>query len=408
MSESMKIIELQSENVKRLKAVRIKPDGNVVILNGNNEQGKSSVLDSIEMALRGKKFIPGEPLRQGERKGHTILDLGDIKVTRTYTKGGGGTLRVENKDGLSFPSPQKVLDKLLASVSFDPLEFTRLDAKKQLKVIQDLAGVDFTSLNEERALLYSNRTEVNRDLKRIEALVQAYVAPEITIPDEMPSSADLVQKINDAQDHNRKRTDFERQHAEKIEEVKVLKARLAEAEEAEQQMEKYLSNMDGLKEVDSLQEELSNLEATQSAFRDHKDHIRNLDEEKAIARKANTLTNKIEDIDEQKEKALKEANLPVDGLELREEGVYLNGLPFDQASGAVKIKTSVALGIKMNPKLKVLIIRDGSLLDANSLATIKIMADENDAQLWIERVGKDDESSIIIEDGEIELKKGKD
>lgn len=408
MSESMKIIELQSENVKRLKAVRIKPDGNTIILNGNNEQGKSSVLDSIEMALRGKKYIPGEPLRQGERRGHTILDLGDIKVTRTYTKGGGGTLRVENQDGLSFPSPQKVLDKLLANVSFDPLEFTRLEPKKQLKVIQDLAGVDFSKLDEERALLFSNRTEVNRDLKRIEALVQAYVASEITIPDEMPSSTDLVQKINDAQDHNRKRNDYERQHSEKVEQIKGLKARLAEAEEAEKQMTKYLSNMDGLKEIEPLQEELANIETTQSAYRDHRDHERNLDEEKAIARKANQLTNKIEDIDEQKETALKEANLPVDGLELREEGVYLNGLPFDQASGAVKIKTSVALGIKMNPKLKVLIIRDGSLLDSNSLATIKTMADENDAQLWIERVGKDDESSIIIEDGEIEIKKGKD
>ena len=88
-------------------------------------------------------------------------------------------------------------------------------------------------------------------------------------------------------------------------------------------------------------------------------------------------------------------------MELREDGVYLNGLPFEQASGAVKIKTSVALGIKMNPELKVLIIRDGSLLDANSMKTIETMADENDAQIWIERVGDKDKNAILIVDGEV-------
>ena len=49
----MKIIELQAENVKRLKAVDITPDGTLQIIGGRNAQGKSAVLDSIWLELSG-------------------------------------------------------------------------------------------------------------------------------------------------------------------------------------------------------------------------------------------------------------------------------------------------------------------------------------------------------------------
>ncbi len=43
----MKIIKLQSENIKKLKAIEIKPDSNLIQITGANAQGKTSVLDSI-------------------------------------------------------------------------------------------------------------------------------------------------------------------------------------------------------------------------------------------------------------------------------------------------------------------------------------------------------------------------
>ena len=49
----MQIVELRAENVKRLSAVTIRPTGPVVEITGKNEAGKSSVLDSIWMALGG-------------------------------------------------------------------------------------------------------------------------------------------------------------------------------------------------------------------------------------------------------------------------------------------------------------------------------------------------------------------
>lgn len=411
----MKILKLESENVKRLKAVSITPVGNTVILNGENEQGKTSVLDSIEMTLRGKKFIAPKPIRDGQKKASTKIDLGDLIVTRTYTEGGGGTLRVENKEGLSYSSPQTVLDKLLATVSFDPLEFVRMDSKAQMKVIQDLTGVDFDEMNGRRKLLYENRTDNNRELKRFEALVEAYIPPDESIPSEMPTTASIIDELDKAKNHNAQRSihieefnDAQRNHAGLLEKVEETKKYLQLAEQAVTsntafgiQLKAKIEKLGSAIELPPIQAKLDGIEEQQEAFRLAELHQKNLAEEKRLAKISNGFTTKIEAIDQEKKEALEKSDLPVKGLELREDGVYLNGLPFEQASGAVKIKTSVALGIKMNPELKVLIIRDGSLLDANSMKTIETMADENDAQIWIERVGDKDKNAILIVDGEV-------
>ena len=82
----MKIIRLTAENVKRLRAVEITPDGTLQVVTGRNAQGKSSVLDAIWLALGGgtaARDTP-RPVRDGEERASVTLDLGDLTVTRTW------------------------------------------------------------------------------------------------------------------------------------------------------------------------------------------------------------------------------------------------------------------------------------------------------------------------------------
>ena len=94
----MKIIQLHSENVKRIKAVDITPTENVIVLSGKNGEGKTSVLDSIWLALQYKAAKKGnpDPLRAGQTKGFVELDLGDYIVTRKFTPG-GSTLEIRKE-----------------------------------------------------------------------------------------------------------------------------------------------------------------------------------------------------------------------------------------------------------------------------------------------------------------------
>ena len=71
----MKIIKLEAENIQKIKAVEITPEGNTVIISGKNSQGKTSVLDSIAMALGGKNMIPQKPIRKGQKEATVKVDL---------------------------------------------------------------------------------------------------------------------------------------------------------------------------------------------------------------------------------------------------------------------------------------------------------------------------------------------
>ena len=75
----MRIIRLTASNVKRLRAVDIKPNGTLQIITGRNAQGKTSVLDAIWLALGGgqaSKDTP-RPIRDGEESASvTVLEPG--------------------------------------------------------------------------------------------------------------------------------------------------------------------------------------------------------------------------------------------------------------------------------------------------------------------------------------------
>ena len=62
----VKITAFEAENVKRIKAVQITPQINgLTVIGGNNNQGKTSVLDAIAWALGGNKYRPETAQRDG-------------------------------------------------------------------------------------------------------------------------------------------------------------------------------------------------------------------------------------------------------------------------------------------------------------------------------------------------------
>jgi DNA repair exonuclease SbcCD ATPase subunit len=101
----MKIIKLTAENVMKLSAVEIVPKDNLVLVTGENGAGKSSVLDSIVMALCGKSAIPAEPIKKGANKGKIVVELEMYRIERSFTPG-NSYLKIEGVDGSVVKSPQ--------------------------------------------------------------------------------------------------------------------------------------------------------------------------------------------------------------------------------------------------------------------------------------------------------------
>jgi hypothetical protein len=121
----------------------------------------------------------------------------------------------------------------------------------------------------------------------------------------------------------------------------------------------------------------------------------------ALEVQSGQLTKAMRDRADEVAKAIAGADLPVQGLGFGDGYVTLDGLPFSQASDAAQLRTSVALAMAMNPKLRILRIRDGSLLDEDGLRMVAEMAEARDFQVWLERVDTSGKVGIVIEDGSV-------
>jgi hypothetical protein len=161
--------------------------------------------------------------------------------------------------------------------------------------------------------------------------------------------------------------------------------------------------VDALEDADEeeIKDQMFEGEEVNKKIRANQEKGRADEELKRIQAQAKELTAQITAIDQQKTDALSKAKFPIPGLSFDENSVLFNDIPFSQAADSEKLKISVAMGLAMNPELKVLLIREGSLLDADNLKLIADMADQADAQVWIERVGEGKECSVIISDGEV-------
>ena len=166
----MNIVKLQAENIKRIVAVEIEPDGALVQITGRNGAGKSSVLDSIWWALAGERSHQSAPIRKGADTARISLDLGEVVVTRHFAKREDDSvvtrITVENAEGARFPSPQNMLDSLLGSLSFDPLAFARASDREQVEQLAGLCGVDMAAIERAHKGDYERRRDCNRDAKQ--------------------------------------------------------------------------------------------------------------------------------------------------------------------------------------------------------------------------------------------------
>lgn len=401
------IVSLEAQNVKRLKAVTITPKGHVVEIAGRNGQGKSSVLDSIMYALGGKDTFCDDPVRKGEQKATIKCDLGELSVTRTITAEGGGTLKVTDANGAALPSPQKVLDALYSTVSFDPLAFARMKPAEQRETLQRMVGLDFAALDAQRETAFAERTEAGRIVKRLEGqlagLPQHADAPAaevsvLALSKELQAATEAdaaEQRIRDAHAANKKRM-------QKIdEEIERLRAEWSELAKKNSALEEEIKRLPEPVDADELRQRIAEAEALNRKVRENAKRSEVAAELEASRKRVEALTAKIAEIDAAKEKQLAGAKFPVPGLSFSAQGVTLNGVPFEQASQAEKLKVSVAMGFALNPRLKVLLVRDGSLLDEDSLAAVAAMAQQNGGQVWVETVGKGSDISVVIEDGHV-------
>jgi DNA repair exonuclease SbcCD ATPase subunit len=417
-NQTVRVVQLKAENFKRLQAVEVTPDGNLVVISGANGQGKSSLLDAMWAAIGGAAAMKGtpRPIRDGEDHATVTVDLGDLKVTRTW-KGDKTTLRVENADGARYSSPQAVLDRLVGRLSFDPLAFAGQSERDQLATLLALVDLPFdpADIARDRQRLFDERTSVNKALRHLDAQIAALPEPAPDLPAEEVSVADLMRQLRTAQEARSaqsQRTERYKAlvdaHAQTTSRIAELRAEIARLEVdltglveeiADIRVEIDRDDTDPVALVAALEKQISEADSVNRAVRAAKDRAALMVELTHTRETSQALTDDIAALDARKAKAVAEAKMPIDGLGFNDDGVTYRGIPFAQCSSAERLRVSMAMAMAMNPTLRVIRITDGSLLDSQSMRLIEEMAADNDTQVWVEVVDESGRVGVVIEDG---------
>ena len=440
----MRVLGLQIENVKKIKAVNIVTEGDVIKIAGANEQGKTTVMDALWWAIAGTKNIQDVPIRQGQEKAHVVVDLGEMIVTRKFTAA-GSTIEVRNKEGLRYPSPQKLLDELISKFSFDPLAFAKQDKKAQMNTLlglvdlkvdlEKLSGIcgspmpakvnPLDTIKNAELFIATIKTDINRDLTRSKKTLESMAKVDFVAPVNL---ADLVKERDGLNDQQREidymRKDLAAMHNnlrdvddEIVEQTRLVNNLREQLRRAELRLQEYMDErvlefqryterevfVSKYNDIDltDINERISTADAVNKQAEAHAKYKGQLIEVAQHEAEYKMFTAKAKEIADYKSELVKNAKFPIDGLGFGDDCVEYQGLPFKQSSSAQELQVSLAIAMSENPKLRVLRINDGSLLDKKHMTVIEEMAKANDFQIWMEVVDESGKVGIWIEDGEV-------
>lgn len=422
------ILELRTKNVKRIVAVEITPEGEVVIIGGNNGQGKSSTLDSIVYGLKGKRSFPDEVVRRGTDEAEIVLRTQNFLVTRKIDSYGKVSLDLR-KDGVPIKKAvQSTLDELCEGISFDPEAFTKMSTTDQAEHLRKLVKLDLSGIDSEIDRLFSERKDANSEYQRLKGKLEGLTFYP-GLPDKEKTVSDLMTELDSVSKHNA----VQEQRMRDLDVLRgarsVVETRIKESKQKIEDLRKKIDELSSTienseKELDSIVERGVELKRQADNFvprsseellgqvklieennrKIRSNHQRESVEAEVMKAKeiSETLTKQLVGAREERHRRIASVEMPVEGLSFDDQGrVTFDGTIFSECSSAERLRVGVSIAIKSNPQLPVMLIRDGSLLDMANLKMVYEMAKNAGAQVWIERVTTDEDGAIIIEDGSV-------
>ena len=402
--ETLKINRLEIENVKRVKSVRIEPTANgLTVIGGKNNQGKTSVLDSIAWALGGDRYRPAQAQREGSITPpnlRIIMDNGLI-VER---KGKNSDLKVTDPSGKK--SGQQLLNEFVEQLALDLPKFIDANEKEKARILLNIIGVGdrLAVMDKEEQELYNRRLAVGQiaDRKEKFAKEQPYY-PEA--PKELVSATELIRKQQDilAQNgENQRKRDklhqLEQEYQKVIEELENL-LRRQKALEADLEIAKTSAADLTDQSTKELEESILSIEEVNRKVRANLDKDKAEEDAKEYRRQYRELTKQIEDMRQSKADLLNNADLPLPGLSVKEGELTYNGFKWDSMSGSDQLRVAAAIVWKLNPRCGFVLLDKLEQMDTDTLNEFGQWLEAEGLQAIATRVSTGGECSIIIEDG---------
>lgn len=408
---TVKINKLEIENVKRVKAVTIEPTSNgLTILGGNNNQGKTSVLDAIAWALGGNKYKPSKPARDGSMNPPTLrLELSNGLIVER--KGKNSDLKVTDPSGQK--AGQQLLDSFVEELALNLPKFIESSSKDKANTLLQIIGVGekLWELDRKEEQLYNERRTIGQiaDQKKKYAAEQPQY-PEA--PNELVSIADLIheqQEILARNGENAKK----RQNRENIvnslhlseARLKQLKEQLAQEEAThEKLMGDYIAANKSVEDLvdestEEIEESIANIEEINRKVRANLDKEKAEEDAKQYKSQYENLSKQIQDVRDERTSLLDSADLPLPGLSVEDGELVFEGQKWDNMSGSQQLRVATAIVRKLKPECGFVLLDKLEQMDIPTLTEFGKWLESEGLQAIATRVSSGEECQIIIEDG---------
>ena len=417
----LRIVRVGIRNVLGIEELEFRPQ-KVTTVTGANGAGKTSVLAAIRAALGGGH--DATLLRAGADAGEIVLVLSDGTEIQKKVGVGKSSVKVRHPEMGDVKAPQTFLNDLADAFGANPVTFLTAKAKDRVQTMlemiplrvdpEPLAAVTalcsqphaiqdnaFATLETINADLVGQRREINRQAKEKRNAVEQL---ERSLPDEeAPADLEADLKTHQAKaravrddadraiEEERRRSDQANESARSDIEAKVQALR----KELESSLRNiFAESADRLNRIRSERDEalaaidgsIADLEAHQKAAsaRQLADQMQAAAE--SLEADSKSLSGAIDETAALKAKLCEQ--LPVDGVEILDGEIYVDGVPFDRVNESRKVRIAIQLAeLHAAEKQLPLICVDGlEQLDGEGMATFLEEAKKSTCQFVVTRV----------------------
>lgn len=408
---TVKINKLEIENVKRVKAVTIEPTSNgLTILGGNNNQGKTSILDAIAWALGGNKYKPSKAARDGSMNPPSLrVELSNGLIVER--KGKNSDLKVTDPSGNK--AGQQLLDSFVEELALDLPKFIQSNSKEKANTLLQIIGVGdkLYELDQKEARLYSER----RAIGQIKDQKKKYAAEQPQYPDAPNKLVSISELIHEQQEILARNGE----NARKRQNREEIRSQLHQSEARLTQLKEELAKEEAVHDKlmgdyivanksieDLVDESTEEIEASISDIEEINRKVRaNLDKEKAeedakeYEKQYNNLSAEIDKVRDERKSLLDNADLPLQGLSVEDGELVFEGQKWDNMSGSQQLRVATAIVRKLKPECGFVLLDKLEQMDIPTLNEFGKWLESEGLQAIATRVSSGEECQIIIEDG---------
>ena len=415
---SVKIMALEAENVKRIKAVALTPSPTgLTLVGGNNNQGKTSVLDALAWALGGDRFRPDAAQRDGAvAPAHLKVKLSNGVVVER--KGKNASLTVTDPTGRR--SGQQLLNAFVEPLALDLPRFMDASDKEKSDILLRIIGIgaELHTRDLEIKGLYDKRTFTGQLAAQKKHFAEEMISyPEA--PDEPVSASELIRQQQDILARNGENQRLRAQYAELeqqvqqcVDELKRTRERIATLQQLADELDAKHTKLFNQREtarktVSQLQDEstaeleasIRDIEETNRKVRANLEKSRAEDEAAQYASEYDRLTESIQQKRAERMALLNGADLPLPGLSVEDGVLTYKGKHWRDISGSDQLRVAAAIVRRLNPDCGFVLLDKLEQMDMTTLQEFSAWLEAEGLQAIATRVSTGSECQIIIEDG---------